>query len=51
VKSVDLYTVGGQKVYSGKSASVPVAHLPKGVYMLKITDAKGYSEVIKAIVK
>ncbi|MDR2086948.1 MAG: hypothetical protein LBP72_07200 [Dysgonamonadaceae bacterium] len=47
LKSVDLYTVSGQKVYSGKSAVVPVARLSKGVYILKATDVKGYSEVIR----
>jgi hypothetical protein len=51
VRSVELYTVSGQKVYSGPSATVPVARLSKGVYVLKATDAKGYSETIKAIVK
>jgi hypothetical protein len=51
VKSVDLYTISGQKVYSGKSASVPVSHLSKGVYVLKVTDVKGYTETIKTIVK
>jgi hypothetical protein len=51
IRSVEVYSVGGQKVFTGSSASVPTDRLSKGIYLLKATDVKGTAKVMKAIVK
>ncbi|MDR1120021.1 MAG: T9SS type A sorting domain-containing protein [Dysgonamonadaceae bacterium] len=51
IQSVEIYSVSGQRVYAGQSASVSVSNLPQGVYVLKATDVKGHREVIKTLVK
>ena len=51
VKSLEIYTVSGQKVKSANAKTINTAGLTKGVYLLKATDDKGESQTSKLIVK
>lgn len=50
-KSLEIYTVSGQKVKSANAKTINTAGLTKGVYLLKATDDKGESQTSKLIVK
>ncbi|WP_182042725.1 T9SS type A sorting domain-containing protein [Moheibacter lacus] len=41
IKSVEIYSLSGQKISSKKQNSVNVSHLPKGTYIIKTTTISG----------
>lgn len=51
VKSIEIFTMTGQKVKSAASKSISSQGLSKGVYMIKTTNEKGETQSSKLIVK
>jgi len=51
IKSIEIYSMTGQKVMNSNSDKVNVSHLNKGIYILKITLGNGKTETRKIIKK
>lgn len=51
VKSIEVFTMTGQKVKSAATKSISSQGLSKGIYMIKTTNEKGETESSKLIVK
>jgi beta-glucanase (GH16 family) len=50
IKTVALYSVNGQLVARVNTNTLPVFHLNKGIYILKIQDVVGNQKTLKAII-
>jgi len=51
VKSVEIYSLEGQKVLTSKTKNVSIANLPKGIYLVKIQDVDNAVSTQKLIKK
>lgn len=51
VKSISVMNLSGQVVTTSKNATVNVAALPAGVYVVKVLDNKGVTHTTKVVVK
>lgn len=51
LKSVEIYTLQGQKVLISDTKSVSVSHLAKGIYMVRIADENNAVATQKLIIK
>ena len=51
LKSVEIYTIHGQKVLTSNQNQIDVAHLPAGVYMVQILDSDNNSATKKVILR
>lgn len=51
VKSVEIYSLQGQKVMTSTQKQINVSSLSKGMYLIKVTDAENNSSSQKLIVK
>lgn len=50
-KSVTLFNVLGEPLYTGSERVIPIAHLPAGTYILRLTSLQGKSSIRKIIKK
>lgn len=51
VKSVEIYSLQGQKVLTTNSKEIKVSNLPKGIYLVRIEDSNNAISTQKLIVK
>ncbi len=51
LKSVEIYSIQGQKILTSKSKKINISGLAKGIYLVKITDSKDSFATQKLIVK
>ena len=51
VKTVEIYSVHGQKVQTSNTKSVVLNNLAAGVYFVKVEDVDGLNSTKKLIIK
>ena len=51
LKSVEIYSLQGQKVITSVSKTIEINNLPSGVYFVKVTAIEGLSNTKKLIIK
>ena len=51
VKSVEIYSLQGQKVLTSNSKNINVSNLSKGMYLVRIEDSNNAVSTQKLIIK
>lgn len=51
IQSVEIYSLQGQKVFSGNDKTIDIANLSSGIYMIKVEDENGAIATQKLIKK